>query len=106
MSGLLFGSCQNPVYHQHQALSPEMVSFCHRHGREPLCAFGVLPLRRWRLPPPGKALPSPHRSYGLMRQTKSLPPPSASGLVGGSMQVAASPCWEMALPDIISAILA
>ena len=34
-------------------------------------------------------------------------PPAASGcpLVGGSLQVAASPCWEMALPDVISADL-
>jgi len=40
-----------------------------------------------------------------MRQTKSLPPPSALASVGGSLQVAASPCWEMALPDVISADL-
>jgi hypothetical protein len=44
LTGLLFGSCQNPVYHQHQALSPEMVSFCHRHApRAPLPLRGVTP---------------------------------------------------------------
>jgi hypothetical protein len=34
-------------------------------------------------------------------------PPTASGcpLVGGSLQVAASPCWKMVLPDVISADL-
>ena len=40
-----------------------------------------------------------------MRQTKSLPLTSASALYSGSLQVAASPCWEMALPDVISAYL-
>jgi hypothetical protein len=33
------------------------------------------------------------------------PRASASALCAGSLQVAASPCWEMALPDIISATL-
>ena len=37
-------------------------------------------------------LPLPHRSYGPMRQTKSLPPPTVDALVGGSLQVAVSPC--------------
>ena len=36
-----------------------------------------------------------------------IPPhPSVSALKAGSLQVAVSPCWEMALPDIISATLA
>jgi hypothetical protein len=39
-----------------------------------------------------------------MRQTKSLPPPTDSALVSGPLQVAVSPCWEMALPDIVSAL--
>ena len=38
-----------------------------------------------------------------MRQTKSLLLISAPALYSGSLQVAASPCWEMALPDVISA---
>ena len=40
-----------------------------------------------------------------MRQTKSLSPPTVYALVGESSQVVASPCWDMALPDVISAIL-
>ena len=40
-----------------------------------------------------------------MRQTESLPSPLVLTLVDGSLQVAVSPCWEMALPDVISAIL-
>ena len=37
-----------------------------------------------------------------MRQTKSLPSPTVAALVDGSLQVVTSPCWEMALPDVIS----
>ena len=72
---------------------------------EVLCPVKVLPLPGWRPAPPQRALPLLRRSYDLMRQTKSLPPPTALALVGGSLQVAASPCWEMALPDVISACL-
>ena len=35
-----------------------------------------------------------------MRQTKSLPQPSALALYRRSLQVVVSPCWEMALPDV------
>ena len=72
---------------------------------EVLCPFKVLSLPGWRLAPPQRALPLLHRSYDLMRQTESLPPPTVVALVGGSSQVAASPCWETALPDVISASL-
>jgi hypothetical protein len=41
-----------------------------------------------------------------MRQAKSLSPPTVDALVGESLQVVASPCWEMALPNVISTILA
>jgi hypothetical protein len=40
-----------------------------------------------------------------MRQTNSLSLTSASASLSGSLQVAASPCWESALPDVISASL-
>jgi hypothetical protein len=50
---------------------------------------------------PGRALPLRHRSYGLMRQTKTLPPTPVP-LADGSLQVVTNPCWEMALPDVIS----
>jgi hypothetical protein len=48
---------------------------------------------------------SHHRSYWLMRQTKTLPLPSVS-LYSESLQVVVSPCWKLALPDFTSAILA
>ena len=38
-----------------------------------------------------------------MRQTSILPEPQLPSYTG-SLQVAASPCWLLALPDIISAI--
>ena len=53
---------------------------------------------------PGRALPLRHRSYWLMRQTKTLPPVPVP-FADGSSQVVANPCWEMALPDVISAFL-
>ena len=53
---------------------------------------------------PGRALPLRHRSYGLMRQTQTLPPVPVP-FADGSSQVVANPCWEMALPDVISAFL-
>src|SRR5215475_1929113 len=39
-----------------------------------------------------------------MRQTKTLSPPRFIALGHESLQVAASPCWELALPDVISSI--
>jgi hypothetical protein len=53
---------------------------------------------------PGRALPPRHRSYWLMRQTKTLPPVPVP-FADGSSQVVANPCWEMVLPDVISAFL-
>ena len=47
-----------------------------------------------------------HRSYGLMRQSSTLPLPTVSPLVNGSVPVAVSPGWEEDLPDVISASLA
>jgi hypothetical protein len=72
---------------------------------EPLCPFEELPLQGWYQVPPGRALPLLRRSYGLMRQTKTLPPTLALTSSGGSLQVATSLCWEMVLPDVISASL-
>jgi hypothetical protein len=72
---------------------------------EPLCSVKALPSPRRCPAPSRRALPLLRRSYGLMRQTKSLSPPSACRPYGESLQVAASPCWEMALPDVISASL-
>jgi hypothetical protein len=71
--------------------------------RAPSPPWGVTP-PRVVFPQPRPALPGPHRSYGLMRQTSPLSPPTHGGLVGKSMQVTACPCWEEALPDVISSI--
>jgi len=72
--------------------------------REPLCLFEALPRRGRHRVPSRTALPLLRRSYGLMRQTKTLPPTPVP-LADGSLQVVASPCWEMALPDVISEFL-
>jgi hypothetical protein len=53
---------------------------------------------------PGPALPDRPRSYGLMRQTSPLSRPTHDGLVRQSLQVAACPCWDEVLPDVISPI--
>jgi len=42
---------------------------------EVLCLVKALPPPGWRLAPPQRALPRLRRSYDLMRQTKTLPPP-------------------------------
>jgi len=39
-----------------------------------------------------------------MRQTKTLSQPRLIALSHESLQVAASPCWELAFPDVISSI--
>ena len=104
-SGLPAGSTSPGTYRVLGLNVPARVHSMPTMHREPLCPFRVLPLRGWRLPPPRKALPFPHRSYGLMRQTNSLPLTSALTSLSGSLQVAASPCWESALPDVISASL-
>ena len=55
---------------------------------------------------PRRVLPLRHRSYGLMRQTTTLHQDFVSPTyTRWSLQVAASPCWAMAFPDVISARL-
>jgi hypothetical protein len=71
--------------------------------RAPLPPWGVTP-PRVVYPQPKPALPGPHRSYGLMRQTSSLSRPTHCRLVRESWQVAAYPCWDEALPEVISPI--
>ena len=48
---------------------------------EPLCPISALPSWGRRLAPSRKALPSLHRSYGLMRQTFTLLPISGYALI-------------------------
>jgi len=71
---------------------------------EPLCQPWVLPAAAASPARCRKALPFLRRSYRLMRQTKTLPSPRFLGLSERSSQVVVSPCWEMALPDVISTI--
>jgi hypothetical protein len=71
---------------------------------EPLCRPLALPLTAASPARCQKALPFLHRSYRLMRQTKTLPSPRFVGLCERSLQVVASPCWELALPDVISIV--
>jgi hypothetical protein len=72
--------------------------------REPLCRRRVLPSSEWCPAPPQRALPLLRCSYGLMRPTTLLARLSAS-LYRAALQVAASPCWKMVVPDVISACL-
>jgi len=71
--------------------------------RAPSPLWGVTP-RRVVCSQPRSALPDPHRYYELMRQTSTLSRPTHYGLVRKSLQVAACPCWEEALPEVISPI--
>src|SRR4051812_30330339 len=66
----------------------------------PLCPARALPTSgRPRGPPRGTLLPL-RSSYGPMRQSHHLSPPSLTSCVE-SLQVAAIPCWSWDLPDII-----
>jgi hypothetical protein len=69
--------------------------------REPLHPFKALPLQELCFPQPRPALPGHLRSYRLMRQTFTS---SAlrSRSKRKSLQVAVSPCWIQALPDVVS----
>jgi len=71
---------------------------------EPLCQRLALPSTAASPARCQKALPLLHRSYRLMRQTKTLPLPRFVGLCERSLQVVASPCWELALLDVISVV--
>jgi hypothetical protein len=71
--------------------------------RAPSPRWGVTP-PRVVFPQPRPVLPDPHRYSGLMRQTSRLSRPMLRGLVRESLQVAAYPCWEEALPDVVSSI--
>ena len=71
--------------------------------RAPSPPWGVTP-PRVVCPRPRPALPGLRRYSGLMRQTCPLSCPTRSGLVPESLQVAACPCWEKALPDVLSSI--
>jgi hypothetical protein len=92
------GDFQGSVYSVHDRGRPSPTK-CP----EPLCLVKVLPLPEWRPAPLQEALPSLHSSYGLMCQTKTLLPALPIDSSGRSLQVVVSPCWALALPDVISA---
>src|SRR5713101_3201484 len=52
-------------------------------------------------PPPRRALPLRRRSYGLMRQTKSLPSPSALPLVSGLRGLLSAPAGRWSFPTLL-----
>jgi hypothetical protein len=75
--------------------------------REPLCLLKALPLCSVMFYTTSEGVTLPSSSYWLMRQTKFLPPSSLNYYDMPSQVVApAWRDWKMALPDIISAILA
>src|SRR5215469_6620415 len=73
---------------------------------ELLCPSQALLVTGWRPAPPRRALPLLHSSYELMRQTSSLLRNLClHTYLQRSLQVAANPCWKLALPDVISTCL-
>ena len=73
--------------------------------RAPLPVGGVTSSRAVSAPP-GRALPRLRRSYWLMRRTEHLSSTMALASTDGSLQVAASPCWQTVRPDVISIVRA
>ena len=98
--GLPAGSTSPGTYRVLGLNVPARVHSMPAMHREPLCPFRVLPLRGWRLPPPGKALPFPHRSYGLMRQTNSLPLASALASLVGLCRLLPAPAGRWSFPTL------
>jgi len=72
--------------------------------REPLCPLKVLPLAARSLRTSSESVTPP--SSLILAPAPDQNPPDASvlPLYTKSLQVAASPCWELALPVVISAI--
>jgi hypothetical protein len=59
---------------------------------ESLCPVSALPPLGRRGPSPRRALPLPHRSYGLIRRSRHLSSTSALASLEESLQVVISPC--------------
>jgi hypothetical protein len=87
---------------------PRVLPWCPPDGRSRYRA----PLRLFRVCPLGvshglrqrSTLRDPLRSYGRMRQAKTLPSPQCVALGHASLQGAADPCWALALPDVLSSL--
>ncbi len=65
----------------------------------------VMSLASLRPAPPRKALPLLHRSYRLMRQTKSLPPPSVVPRSVGLCRLLPAPAGRWSFPTLSLRIL-
>ena len=89
-------------------LLPSLVGSTRPPGAQsPFARYEVLPPAVWR---PAASTTSegitPPSSLIQAHAPDQIPPTGfGSTSSGGSLQVVASPCWEMALPDVISAIL-
>jgi hypothetical protein len=96
---------QGSVYHSHR---PSVLPWGHPYGRslsrEPLRLFRGLPLGVSHGLRHRSTFLDPLGSYGLMRQANTLPSPPCVALCHASVQVAASPCGELALPDVLSSL--
>jgi hypothetical protein len=96
---------ENSVVHFCRVLSPEVVSSQYRHApRAPLPAKGITLLQRGVSHRVGKRYPP------FIAHTGSCARPDSSSRLRFNycvryLQVVTSPCWKMALPGIISAIL-
>ena len=67
---------------------------------EPLCPQQVLPLTPWRLAPHQKTLLLLHRSYWVMRQTKTLPPTSVAPNTMGLCRLSPVPAGSWPFPTL------
>jgi hypothetical protein len=67
--------------------------------REPLCPFRVYP-EGYGFPPYRKALPSPHRSYGLMRQTNILYSTSPLAILSSLRRLPLAPAGSWPFPTL------
>ena len=67
---------------------------------EPLCLPRALPEQAWRPAPRRRTLLLLRRSYGLMRQTNSLPPPSVVPRLAGLCRLLPAPAGRWPFPTL------
>jgi hypothetical protein len=67
---------------------------------EVLCLVKALPFPGWRQAPPQRALPLLQRSYDLMRQTKTLPPPPVVPWSAGLCRLLPAPAGKWPFPTL------
>ena len=69
-------------------------------GPEPLCMREGFPLSSCSLGPRQPALPCQHRSYGLMRQSSTLPLPRWDPRTGGLCRLRSAPAGRRTFPTL------